>query len=172
MVATDDDVQAVSVPSDAITSIAAQVWEMLFDAEAVQVAPVANADLGPDLLTFSVDVYGGWEGTISLTCAARVGEEMTRRMLAMPESDEVDPLDLEDALGEVVNVIGGNIKSLVDGCTLGLPRMGDDTRHDTPPLAVLYLEWGSSAIRVSVHDRTSQPSWHDLDENPQRQEQS
>jgi chemotaxis protein CheX len=172
MVATDDDVQAVSVPSDAIRSIATQVWESLFDAEAVQVAPVADDDLGPGRMTFSVDVYGGWEGTVSLTCAAVVGEEMTRRMLALPDSDDVDPLDLEDALGEVVNVIGGNVKSLVDGCTLGLPRVGDDTVRTQQPLAVLYIEWGPSAIRVSVHDRKSQPSEAALDENPQREEQS
>jgi chemotaxis protein CheX len=171
MVATDD-VQAVSVPSDAIRSIAAQVWESLFDAEAVQVAPLADDDLGPGLMTFSVDVYGGWEGTVSLTCAAVVGEEMTRRMLALPDSDDVDPLDLEDALGEVVNVIGGNVKSLVDGCTLGLPRVGDDTVHTEPPLATLYLAWGSRAIRVSVHARTGQPSGPGLDENLQLEEQS
>jgi chemotaxis protein CheX len=173
MVAIDEDLERASVSSIAIRSIAAQVWESLFDAQAVQVAAVADNELGTNLLTFSVDVYGAWEGTVSLTCAAGVGEEMTRRMLAMPESDDVDPLDLEDALGEVVNVIGGNVKSLVDGCTLGLPRVVDGTPRSEPPLAVLYIEWGSSAVRVSVHDgHTDQQPEADLDENLQPEEQS
>jgi chemotaxis protein CheX len=150
MVATDAAALA-SVSEVAVQSIAAQVWEMLFDAPAVQVSEVADDVFGSAPLTFSVDVYGAWHGTVSLTCAAAVGEEMTRRMLALPESDDVDPLDLEDALGEVVNVLGGNVKSLVDGCTLGLPRVGHVTRLQ-PPLAVLYIEWGTHAVRVSVHD--------------------
>jgi chemotaxis protein CheX len=148
---TTDAVPVDSVSELAVQSIAAQVWEMLFDAPAMQVAAVEDDAFGSDPLTFSVDVYGAWEGTVSLTCAAVVGEEMTRRMLALPASDAVDPLDLEDALGEVVNVLGGNVKSLVDGCTLGLPRVGH-VRPAQPPLAVLYIEWGMSAVRVSVHD--------------------
>lgn len=167
---TTDAVPLASVSEVAVQSIAAQVWEMLFDAPAVQVTEVADDAFGSDPLTFSVDVYGAWHGTVSLTCPAAVGVEMTRRMLALPESDDVDPLDLEDALGEVVNVLGGNVKSLVDGCTLGLPRVGHVTRTQ-PPLAVLYIEWGTSAVRVSVHDGHSKYS----EDNPavhQHEEQS
>ena len=157
MVTTDGALATASVSAVAVHSIAAQVWESLFEARAVEAAPVADQDFGADPLTFSVDVYGAWEGTVSLTCAAVVGEEMTRRMLALPASDAVDPLDLEDALGEVVNVLGGNVKSLVDGCTLGLPRVGH-VRPSQPPLAVLYIEWGTTAVRVSVHDGHSKYS--------------
>jgi chemotaxis protein CheX len=172
MVAIHDDLHRASVANAAIQSIATQVWESLFEVRAVQVAAVSDNDLGTDLLTFSVDVHGNWEGTVSLTCAARVGEEMTRRMLAMPEAEDVDPLDLEDALGEVVNVIGGNVKSLVDGCTLGLPRVSDAVPRSDPPLAVLYLEWGSSAIRVSVHDGHADQLETDADEHSQLEETS
>jgi chemotaxis protein CheX len=173
MVTTDDVLPRASVSADAVRSIAAQVWESLFDAEAVQVAGVAGEDFGPDPLTFSVDVYGPWDGTVSLTCDAAVGEEMTRRMLALPASDDIDPLDLEDALGEVVNVIGGNVKSLVDGSTLGLPRLGGVSPDPDTALAVLYIEWGAtSAVRVSVHDRKDNQPEFDTAEDPQREEHS
>jgi chemotaxis protein CheX len=145
MVTTDDVLPAVS-------SIAAQVWESLFDSAATIVDAIPDSELGPDMLTYSIGVYGAWEGTVSLTCSAVVGEQMTRSMLALPASDDVDPLDLQDALGEVVNVIGGNVKSLVDGCTLGLPQVGNAAPRDDAPIAVLYIEWGNTAVRVSVHN--------------------
>lgn len=153
MVTTDAAQPYNAVSSAAIQSIVAQVWEALFESTAVLTAPIAPDSLGPDAWTASVEVFGAWEGAVSLTCSAAAGEEMTRLMLGLTESDELDPLDLGDALGELVNVVGGNLKSLVDGCTLGLPQVGPVTPWLRPPLAVLHIGWGAGAVCVAVHDR-------------------
>jgi chemotaxis protein CheX len=170
MVTTGAVLPSAADLSEAVDIIAAQVWESLFDAVAVPAAPVDESTFGPDGMTASVGVYGDWQVTVTLTCSATVGREMTRHMLALSESDDVDPLDLEDALSEVVNIVGGNVKSLVDGCTLGLPSAGRVAPGLRPVLAVLHVAWGPSVVRLGIHDHEHQQHENLQHENLQRGE--
>ena len=49
--------------------------------------------------------------------------------LAM-EPDEVSKEDISDVLGELANIVGGNVKAMLPaGCFLSLPHGGAGTRH-------------------------------------------
>lgn len=119
-------------------------------------SPASAADPLPraDAWSAAITVSGAWEAqvTVRLTPAGALG--VTARMLACEEADCSDE-DLRDALGELVNMVGGNIKSLMGGpSVLSLPLVGSG---DLSPgshlveLCCLDLTWRGDPVRVTVH---------------------
>lgn len=101
----------------------------------------------------NVSISGTWEGSVTVEVADAVAIELTRRMLGISTSP-VDE-DVADAVGEVVNMIGGNIKSLLPGpSTLSLPAVAagraafSSEAHEVSRYDAL---WRGDPVRVSVH---------------------
>lgn len=59
----------------------------------------------------SIGVAGFLSGSISVFMNMSMAETTSRRMLCMEEGDSIGKDDLIDAIGELVNMIGGNIKT-------------------------------------------------------------
>ena len=59
----------------------------------------------------SIGVAGFLSGSISVFMDRGIAETTTRRMLFMEDEDPVEKEELIDAIGELVNMIGGNIKT-------------------------------------------------------------
>lgn len=82
-----------------------------------------------------VHISGEWRGTLVLQCGYRLGARAASRMF---QSDEAAATveDVQDAIGELTNMIGGNVKALLssDGCFLSLPVVveGHDYRVHVP----------------------------------------
>ena len=69
-----------------------------------------------------VHVSGQWRGTLVIQCSYPAAEAATRQMFSL--GDAVPSLaDVQDAIGELTNMVGGNVKALIseDGCFLSLP---------------------------------------------------
>jgi chemotaxis protein CheX len=80
---------------------------------------------GGDRLTSIVYLEGDWNGAISLECSARQACEFAGRILSMDPPDAVDN-DVRDVLGELANMIGGNVKSaMATGARLSMPSVVD-----------------------------------------------
>ncbi len=62
----------------------------------------------------AVDISGGWHGTVSFSCELALVRFAAAELFGIL-ADDVDEADLRDLAGEVVNVVGGNIKSLLPG---------------------------------------------------------
>ncbi|MCF6378406.1 chemotaxis protein CheX [Nocardioides KLBMP 9356] len=102
------------------------------------------------VLHASVSVRGAWNGWITLEVSRAAAHDLTRRML---HDDDVDDDDVRDAVGELVNVLGGNVKSLlVDGCVLGLPEVTDHQHPDQPSVEICRTElwWADHPVTVRV----------------------
>lgn len=106
-----------------------------------------------EVVQASVDIHGEWTGTVTLEMAPVTAETAACTMLHL---DAVEDGDVADALGELVNMIGGNIKSLLpSGSTLGLPMVhhapvrpavgGEVTEHYR-----VELDWAGTPIRIRV----------------------
>ena len=68
-------------------------------------------------------ISGEWNGTVCVSCSQLAARHATSAMFGM-EDDELTADEINDAVGELVNVVGGNIKSLVPGpSVLGLPTV-------------------------------------------------
>src|SRR5207248_3096506 len=76
---------------------------------------------GPHFLTGRVPIGGAWEGAVSLRCPEPLCRSFAADLFGRLAAD-VEDADVFDALGELANIIGGNLKALLPGvCRLGLP---------------------------------------------------
>ena len=74
-------------------------------------------------LSASVQISGGWEGTVLVSCPETLAQRVAGVMFdtAAASDDEI-----RDALGEVANMTAGNVKSLVESyCRLSLPMVAE-----------------------------------------------
>lgn len=101
--------------------------------------------------TAAVTVSGDWKGIVVIETTRLVAEEVTRRMLML---DTVTPDDVADAMGELVNIVGGQVKSLTGGqSALSLPVVA--AGHFVHPseaveLCRADLVWIGEPVRVTV----------------------
>ena len=135
---------------DDVWHVVEAVWESLLGVWPTPAEPVGVAE---DWLSAVVTVDGDWRGAVSLSCPIRTALHMSRTMLDVA-GDEPDPdlEDVEDAMREVVNVIGGNVKALVPGGrSLGLPVVAVGRPAVEGDLAgELHVGWPGHLARVAV----------------------
>lgn len=108
------------------------------------------------LMTGTVQISGGFTGAVHLVCGRGVIRTAAAQMFSVPEDDLSDE-DLRDALGELTNMVGGNIKTLlagteyislptvIEGLNYGIARLASDIVAETQgsfenqPLQVVLL---------------------------------
>ena len=100
------------VDGEVLRSIVHQVWESLLAAPSVTHAEARPAHAAVEA---SITLTGDWNGRVRLTCDRLTAEEIAGAMLALDEGEHVPDEDLHDAMGEVVNMVGGNLKGFVRG---------------------------------------------------------
>jgi len=82
-----------------------------------------------DRLTASVHMAGDWNGTVLLECDRRQACQFAGRFLSMDPPDTVDDV-VRDLLGELVNMIGGNMKCVLPrGIQLSMPSVVDGSDY-------------------------------------------
>ncbi len=133
-----------------VQMVVEQVWESFLGSEE-PLLPGMPSELVAGW-SGAVTVSGAWEGMVSVELPTAMAEEVTRRMLAV---DETTDEDVADAVGELVNMVGGNVKSLMPGpSALSLPLVaaGRVARSsDAVEVCRLDASWGGSPLLVSVH---------------------
>jgi hypothetical protein len=80
-----------------------------------------------ELLTACVTIGGAWNGAVSVVCSKRFALHAATTMFGA-EAGAPSEDDARDALGELVNVLGGNFKSAMSSeaaCQLSLPMVAD-----------------------------------------------
>lgn len=105
--------------SDDVAQIVQEVWSSMLglDVEPVEV-PVEHT--GP-AVAGSVGVSGATDCLISMEMGEDAAKLVGATMFGM-SADEISDDDVSDAVGELTNMIGGNIKSLLpEPSTLSLP---------------------------------------------------
>ena len=80
---------------------------------------------GRDRLTSAIHLAGDWNGAVLLECDRRQACRFAGRFLSMDPPDTVDDV-VRDVLGELANMIGGNLKPvLTPGIRLSMPSVVD-----------------------------------------------
>jgi len=105
-----------------------------------------------------VEVLGGWYGCVQVETSVDGAAAIAGQMLALPISDVALP-DLEDALGELANILGGSVKSCIDGqAMLSLPQVGaPDGDDDETTLHRICVCWEGHPIVVTISDGEGAP---------------
>jgi chemotaxis protein CheX len=135
-----------------VQAIVEQVWSSYLDASEPLLAvpvPAGRPFAADEAWSAAVAVSGGWDATVTVELAAPVAHALTATMLGL------DTGDVADAVGELVNMVGGNIKSLMPGpSVLSLPAVAAGrAAHPSGASEVARFDgvWAGQPVRVAVH---------------------
>ena len=140
---------------DEIYPLIESIWVVLLGLPIQRIAAVEICDGHTQCWTGCVHITGEWEGAVTLNCPVSWAGEATSIMLNVTDK-AIRKDDIRDALGELTNIIGGNIKALLPGSTqMSLPTVvnGLDYTVSIPNSTVIYQETfmcQGSALRLTV----------------------
>jgi hypothetical protein len=126
-----------------------QVWgSMLFTALEPWPEGV-TPELGNGLQA-QIELRGDWNGRIVLTCDTVVAHQMAGAMLGAPAEEILPEEDVSDAVGEVLNVVGGSVKGALGGAmALGLPGVTPSTSRPSADRSMV-ISWHGAPVFVEV----------------------
>ena len=128
--------RVVSVPSEQMFEYAQTVWTTILG---VPLSASPSPDPGAERFHGRVHISGAWEGTVVLECSGAFARWAASRMF---ESNDTTFDEVRDALGELTNMVGGNIKALLPGPSrLSIPEVASGEKvEEERVLHVLELD--------------------------------
>ena len=150
----------VAISVEEITEITQEIWSSYLDPEQVGPLLPVEAD-GTTEVSAVVSVTGAWRGHIVVECSAAASRRVAAALMGV-EAGDVTGDDVADALGELANIIGGNIKSMVPApSALSLPHVIISANAETRWPAVsevcrLSAQWLDEPVTVSVLESTAE----------------
>lgn len=96
--------------SDGIEEVTSIVWGSVLDLP-VELAIGQLLPTNPTVTCF-VQIEGAWEGAVVFRCPERLGILLADSMFGDSSANR-DTSDIRDALGEITNILTGNIKALL-----------------------------------------------------------
>jgi chemotaxis protein CheX len=147
--------QGVEVVSpDDVCIIAQDVWVSFLNAQINRIAVDDTALSGRSSVVGAVRVTDAWFGAVVLELTPILARQVAATMFGTT-ADVVTDAEIVDALGELTNMIGGNIKSLLPAPSqLSLPMVSPSVWPTTVPgsVAVCRVAFaiGADTVHVSV----------------------
>jgi chemotaxis protein CheX len=156
------------VPTSAdLAEMVEQVWSSYLDPEGVDpLIPMEDGDLHSEVHS-SVSITGSWQGAVVYASSTSAARQAAAAFLAM-EPDEVSAEDLSDVLGELANIVGGNVKAMLPpGCLLSLPQVvlapDSATRYPSAvQVSGLHGIWKGEPVSVTMWQVKSHDKEGDL----------
>lgn len=143
-----------------ILEISQEIWESLLGMEIEPSDEAGNpfADSKRTMTGF-VNIGGAWEGTVLLEVSDTLSQRFAATMLGMTET--VSFQDVADSLGELTNMVGGNIKSLLPApSNLSIPAVAEGSDYSiwapgTDLLAQVTLRCENEPMLITVRQANS-----------------
>ncbi|MFO0569037.1 MAG: chemotaxis protein CheX [Polyangiaceae bacterium] len=148
----------MSLEASEVVEVTQMVWTSVLGEE-VALDPVTDDFFDAPLFTGCVTVSGAWEGAVTVGCSAELAKQVTAAMFELAP-DAASIAEVADAMGEIANMIGGNIKALLPGPSLlSLPAVTQRESGIVVPGSELLLlqsfQYAGQPLRVLVHQRTA-----------------
>ena len=116
------------IQADHVRQMVDDLFTSMFDTSVELVDGPFDAH-APDSFQAAIRINGDWKAELRVIASRGLAESIAQSMFDADVS-ELSEEEILDALGEIANVIGGNVKGIVDQeCSLSLPCVGkiDDT---------------------------------------------
>jgi chemotaxis protein CheX len=145
----------VEVNENDLAEMVEQVWMSYLDPEGISPLIPTYDENQPSEVHSSVSITGSWTGYVVYSSSNAAARRAAGAFLAM-EADEVSQDDLSDVLGELANIIGGNVKAMLPpGALLSLPQVVLASESTTIyPNAVrisgVYGVWEGEPVSISM----------------------
>jgi chemotaxis protein CheX len=144
------------LPADGdLQEIVNEVWVAYLDPDGLHPLLPADPAKAKADTTSAVSITGAWHGHVMFACTDKAARNAAAAFLAMDPADVTDE-DVADVLGELANIVGGNVKSMLpNGCFLSLPHvvMSRDGHPHWPgvvQVAALSGTWQGESVTVSM----------------------
>lgn len=140
----------------AITEIVSNVCLAMLGLE-VEPGPTRVAVPGERAMVACVQITGGWSGAVLVSCSPGFASLAAKTIFACPGQPSLD--EERDAIGELGNMIAGNLKALLPGPSfLALPTVGDGVDGilavlGSRPVETFELLAGGHQVTVVVVER-------------------
>lgn len=139
-----------------IHEICQEIWESLLGMD-LDLSEEAGNPFADSKRTYTgfVNIGGAWQGTVLLEVSDTLSHRFGGQMLGIPP-DEVTSTDVSDSLGELTNMVGGNIKSLLPSpSNLSIPSVAEGSDYSisapgTDLLAQLTLRCEGEPMLITV----------------------
>ena len=116
------------VSVDMVAEIVKSVFLTMMELEVVT-SETPSAPTG-DRLTSFVQLNGEWNGAVMFECTRSQACQFAGRILGMEPPEAVDD-DVRDMLGELANMIGGNMKcTMATGVRLSMPTVMEGNDYE------------------------------------------
>lgn len=140
---------------DDLAGLSEAIWTSIVGPPALPSAGPAPAGLRS--VTACVHISGSWDGTVSVTLPWALAEEVAASMFDVGAA-ELSTDDVLDAVGELANIAGGNVKGMVDGPSeLSLPVVAEGSGAVAVPgsrvSATAELGHAGATFVVQIHER-------------------
>ncbi|WP_435299673.1 chemotaxis protein CheX [Timonella sp. A28] len=157
----------IAVSKDQILAIVQEVFAAMLDAGEICVFESGPSNTDDETLSAWVDMQMELpEGPLVARALVRTQQEtaheIVRSLLMMGSDEEISYADLTDAFGEIANVVGGNVKSLVEvPARLSLPSVSNDAAHGPNGLFLqdLDVNWRGQHLNVSLWILPNSGEW-------------
>jgi chemotaxis protein CheX len=142
-----------AIDAGQVAIIATEVFAAMIDREAGFLTTWSGGPLTvADPLYAWVDLSTVPASRLQLSTDAGTADEVTRAFLTMGRVEPVAEADVADALGEIANVLAGNVKALLpEHVEMRLPKVSwQSPWRDGARLNEVLLEWRGRPIVVSL----------------------
>jgi len=139
-----------------IQRLAPMIWDSILRLPLEPAAEVPRS--GERIVSSCVHISGAWNGLVVLNCGLDFAAKAARIMFNFHD-EKPTTADIQDALGELANMIGGNLKALLpETCHLSLPAVveGADYSVRFPGARLVTrvpFRSGEHPLTVSLHER-------------------
>jgi chemotaxis protein CheX len=105
------------------------VWSTLLELKTTLVDADTPRRARFSSVTGCIQVTGAWQGAVTVDCSGALARRVASIMFGQ-DAVEVTSEQIRDAIGELTNIIGGHIKSLLPGPSqLSLPAVTEGTDY-------------------------------------------
>jgi CheY-specific phosphatase CheX len=146
-----------------ITSLTETIWLSTLGLAVERIAELPPEVSRQRTLMGCVHISGEWQGAVVLHCPMPLAQRLAQIMFSL--NGQAPTLeDTQDALGEITNMTGGNIKALLpEPCSLSLPAIveGEDYTLRVPGTCLvsrLVFQCQDAAFVVSLLQKDLTPA--------------
>lgn len=115
------------IDSGAMSELVQLAWTTFIGDDIQEVAPLQPAAVTPGVHA-TISIGGPWIATIIVSMGEALVNQYANALLEVPIPELTDA-DVRDAIGELANIVGGNVKGMLDDAistTLSLPVVSSD----------------------------------------------
>ena len=104
-----------------ISQFVTDIWSTFLDMKVTQTNLPFRPKGQGNTLAGCVQITGEWQGSVTLYAPIEIGRKVAGIMYSLDEK-EVEDQQIQDVIGEITNILTGNIKSILPApCSISLP---------------------------------------------------